>query len=56
MFQTFAHISGAHINPVTTVAACVIGETPLILLPAYFIGQFSGAAMGYGLLKVIKLI
>lgn len=47
----FAHISGAHINPATSICAYIIGDISLILLPVYILGQLLGAATGYGLLK-----
>lgn len=46
----FGHISGAHINPATSICAYIVGDIPLILLPVYIGGQLIGAATGYGLL------
>ncbi|CAH1113822.1 unnamed protein product [Psylliodes chrysocephalus] len=50
--QVFGHISGAHINPVVTVAAATLGNIPLLQVPIYFVGQFLGALLGYGLLWI----
>ena len=51
--QTFGHISGSHINPIITIAAAVCGKLAFIEVPIYFIGQFAGAFLGYGLLMSI---
>ncbi|CAH1953463.1 unnamed protein product [Acanthoscelides obtectus] len=51
--QTVGHISGAHINPVITLAALIMGVTPLIQVPLYLGGQFLGSLTGYGLLKTL---
>ncbi|XP_031342350.1 aquaporin AQPAe.a-like isoform X1 [Photinus pyralis] len=51
--QTFGHISGSHINPIITIAAAVTGQLAFIEVPIYFIGQFVGAFIGYGLLMSI---
>lgn len=49
----FGHISGSHINPIVTVAAVILGNLPLMLVPIYFAGQFLGAIAGYGLLMAV---
>ncbi|XP_025829896.1 aquaporin AQPAe.a isoform X2 [Agrilus planipennis] len=49
--QCVAHISGAHINPVVTIASAILGNLPLIEVPVYFVGQFIGAIAGFGALK-----
>lgn len=49
--QVVGHISGSHINPIVTVAAATLGNIPLIRVPIYFVGQFLGALLGFGLLK-----
>ncbi|KAK5646367.1 hypothetical protein RI129_004831 [Pyrocoelia pectoralis] len=51
--QTFGHISGSHINPIITIAAAVTGQLAFIEVPIYFLGQFVGAFVGYGLLMTI---
>ncbi|VEN62165.1 unnamed protein product, partial [Callosobruchus maculatus] len=51
--QCVGHISGAHINPAVTVAALIMGVTPLIQVPLYLGGQFLGSLTGYGLLKAL---
>lgn len=53
-FQTFGHISGCHINPIVTVAAVILGNTPLLLVPVYITGQLVGGLAGFGLVKVSK--
>lgn len=50
--QVVGHVSGAHINPIVTIAAATLGNIPLIQVPIYFVGQFFGALVGYGLLKI----
>lgn len=50
--QCFGHVSGAHINPIVTVAAAVLGNLPLVQVPIYLFGQFTGAIAGFGILKV----
>ncbi|XP_056635561.1 uncharacterized protein LOC130444459 [Diorhabda sublineata] len=51
--QVFGHISGAHINPIVTVAAATLGDLPLIQVPIYFVGQLIGSLLGFGLLLVV---
>lgn len=51
--QVFGHISGSHINPVVTVAAATLGNISLIQIPIYFVGQFIGALLGFGLLLAV---
>ncbi|VEN62158.1 unnamed protein product [Callosobruchus maculatus] len=51
--QIFGHISGSHINPIVTVAAATLGNIPLIQVPIFFVGQFLGALLGFGLLKAV---
>lgn len=50
--QCFIHISGAHINPVITIAFALFGEFPIIELPIYIVAQLAGGTAGFGLLKV----
>ncbi|KAL1490647.1 hypothetical protein ABEB36_013307 [Hypothenemus hampei] len=50
--QVVGHVSGAHINPIVTVAAATLGNIPLVQVPIYFVGQMFGAIAGFGLLKL----
>lgn len=50
--QSFGAVSGAHINPVVTLTAAILGHLPLIEVPIYFAGQMIGGLLGFGLLKV----
>nr|AFP49899.1 aquaporin 5 [Glossina morsitans morsitans] len=52
MVQCFGCISGAHINPMITVAACVYDLVSIPLGLVYVCAQILGAMFGYGLLKV----
>ena len=53
--QCFGHISGAHVNPVVTVAAFINNVIKLPMLLVYFIGQFLGAIAGFGLLIAVSM-
>lgn len=48
----FGHISGAHLNPAVTIAAAILQQIPLIMVPFYLVAQFSGAIAGFGILMV----
>lgn len=52
MVQCFGCISGAHINPMITVAACVYDLVSIPLGLVYVCAQILGAMFGYGLLRV----
>lgn len=52
MFQMFGHISGAHVNPVVTMAALLLNEISIVQMPVYIISQLSGSLTGYGVLQV----
>lgn len=39
-------VSGAHLNPVVSLSLALVGKTAWQLLPAYFAGEFLGAAFG----------
>ncbi|XP_037813727.1 aquaporin AQPcic-like [Lucilia sericata] len=52
--QCFGHISGAHVNPVVTVAAFTNDVIKFHMLLVYFIGQFFGAIAGFGLLVAVS--
>ncbi|RZC41003.1 MIP domain containing protein, partial [Asbolus verrucosus] len=51
--QCFGHISGAHINPIITVAATMLGYLPLIQAPVYILSQILGAIVGFALLHSV---
>lgn len=54
--QVFGDISGAHINPVVTLAAVIMGRIDSILLvPIYLVAQFLGALVGCGLHYMITV-
>lgn len=53
--QTFGHISGAHMNPVVTIAAAIWGHLSIELALAYIIAQCAGAILGYGMLVALSL-
>ncbi|MFZ0891353.1 MAG: MIP/aquaporin family protein [Thermoplasmata archaeon] len=42
----FIRVSGAHLNPVVTVALALSGRIALREAPAYWVGQFTGAFVG----------
>lgn len=52
--QCFGHISGAHVNPVVSVAAFVNDVIKFHMLLVYFVGQFFGSIAGFGLLKAVS--
>ena len=45
VIYAFGHISGAHVNPALSTAACLIGHFPRRLLPGYVIAQMGGSAL-----------
>ncbi|XP_035919974.1 aquaporin-like [Anopheles stephensi] len=47
---TFGVVSGAHINPVVSIAAYIYGDLSYMMMLVYFVAQFTGALCGYGLL------
>lgn len=51
-FQIFGHISGAHVNPVTTVGAAIMQKITLDQVPFYVIPQLLGGCVGYGFVMV----
>ncbi|KAJ8684017.1 hypothetical protein QAD02_019809, partial [Eretmocerus hayati] len=53
VIQCFGHISEAHINPAVTVGAVVLGKKTIPEAMVYFVSQFFGAILGFGMLKVI---
>ncbi|XP_017770650.1 PREDICTED: aquaporin AQPAe.a-like isoform X2 [Nicrophorus vespilloides] len=48
----FAHLSGSHLNPIVTVAAVIVGHTPIAISPVYILGQMFGAIGGFGALMM----
>jgi aquaporin related protein len=52
-FQSFGHISGAHLNPAVTIATVIFGILKPVMGLVYVIAQFIGATLGYGLLKIL---
>ncbi|XP_031342438.1 aquaporin-8-like isoform X2 [Photinus pyralis] len=50
---TFGHISGAYVNPLTSICAVIVGQTPMQLLPFYLVSEFAGGISGYGLLLLV---
>ncbi|GJQ82779.1 hypothetical protein Trydic_g13482 [Trypoxylus dichotomus] len=51
--HNFGHISGAHVNPVTTVGALIMEKITLDLVPFYVVPQLLGGATGYGFVMVV---
>jgi len=47
------HISGAHLNPAVTIGAVIMGLKSIPTGVVYILGQFIGATLGYGALKVL---
>ncbi|XP_049540057.1 aquaporin-like [Anopheles darlingi] len=50
---TFGVVSGAHINPVVSIAAYIYGDLSAMMTLVYFVAQFAGAICGYGLLMAV---
>ena len=54
VIYSFAHISGAHVNPALSIAALIVGRMQARRLPGYIAAQMSGsAAAGLGLLGLL---
>ncbi|XP_075213024.1 aquaporin-like isoform X3 [Lycorma delicatula] len=53
IIQIFGHISAAHLNPVVTVAAIILGKITPVTAVVYFVAEFVGAILGFGLLKIV---
>src|SRR6187401_3624597 len=49
LILTFGPISGAHFNPVVTLASAWQGGLPWREVPAYLAAQFAGGPLGVGL-------
>lgn len=49
------HVSGAHLNPAVTIGAVILGLKSIPTAAIYILGQFIGATVGYGILKVFLL-
>lgn len=52
-FQIFGHISGSHLNPVVTLGAVILELMDYITAAYYVVGQFAGAILGFGLIKLL---
>lgn len=50
LVQSFAHISGSHMNPSVTLGAMILKKIPIPLGIAYITAQSFGATLGYGIL------
>jgi len=53
IIQCFGHISGAHLNPAVTMVTVILGILDISVAPMYLIGQFAGAVLGLGALKML---
>ncbi|XP_012533354.1 aquaporin AQPAe.a [Monomorium pharaonis] len=53
VIMTIGHVSGAHINPVITIGAVIMGLKSIPTGMVYILGQLIGATVGYGALKMI---
>ncbi|XP_067214239.1 aquaporin AQPAe.a-like isoform X4 [Linepithema humile] len=51
--HNYGHVSGAHVNPAVTIGAVIIGLKSIPTGVIYILGQFIGATIGYGILKMI---
>lgn len=56
LFKMFGHISGAHVNPVISMAALILNEITVAQIPIYIFSQMSGCLVGYGFHKVMLQI
>lgn len=48
----FGHVSGAHLNPAVTVAACIFRLLPVSIIALYFAAQLIGGILGYAAILV----
>lgn len=53
MIYAVGHVSGAHINPVVTLAFCATRQFPIGQVPAYMAAQFAGAISAALVLRVM---
>jgi aquaporin Z len=53
LIYSFGPISGAHFNPVVTLAFALRGDFPWSRVPSYLVTQFVGAVLAAGLLRVL---
>ena len=53
MISALGHLSGAHLNPVVTLAFAVTRHFPWRLTGGYFLAQFAGSTVAALLLRVI---
>ena len=56
MIFAVSHVSGAHFNPVVTLAFLATKRLPLALVPLYWASQVVGGLLAIGLLEVLKKI
>jgi len=54
--QIFGPISNCHLNPCVTLCALLLGKLPILTAIVYFLAEFLGAMIGYGVLVVRNLI
>lgn len=52
LIQIIGHISNCHINPCVTLCALILGKLPILTAVVYFLAEFFGAVIGYGVLVV----
>ncbi|KAG7198576.1 hypothetical protein KM043_005940 [Ampulex compressa] len=53
IIMMLGHVSGAHLNPAVTIGAVIVGLKSIPTGAVYILGQFIGATLGYGILKII---
>ncbi|XP_024944777.1 aquaporin AQPAe.a isoform X2 [Cephus cinctus] len=53
IIMMLGHVSGAHLNPAVTIGAVIVGVKTVPTGIIYIIGQFIGATLGYGTLKMV---
>ncbi|XP_022902224.2 uncharacterized protein [Onthophagus taurus] len=51
--QLFGHISGAHFNPIVSIAALIMQTVKITMFPFYVLAQFIGVFLGYGLIMAL---
>ncbi|XP_011308564.1 aquaporin isoform X2 [Fopius arisanus] len=53
IIMMLGHVSGAHLNPAVTIGSIIIRQKTIATGFLYMIAQFTGAIIGYGLLKMV---
>lgn len=56
LIMMFGPISGAHFNPVVTIASCVFDSRPWREVPAYLVGQVAGGIVGAAIANLMFTI